>query len=161
MVIECGEGERHANVYFSQRRQTEAVLHSCSEVLWKSFPQANPRVLARSRKHDALQRWEHRQKRGDFFQTLVLTIFEVDLQDSDIICDPRRLSKISEQIRWSEAVGDIAKSSADDDMMEPISLGDLREDWMGLRACEEGFWMRFEKAENVIDDIERECGQRC
>jgi len=83
-------------------------------------------------------------------------ISEFNLQDGDIIYDPRRLSKISEQIGWCEAVGEIGNSCAEDDVMKPIFLDDLREDWVGLRACEEGFWMRFKKAEDVLDDIEWE-----
>lgn len=120
----------------------EAVLHSCSEALRKIFPQesrASP--ISPSRKHETLQHGEHGQKRSDFFQIGILAISEFDLQDSDIIYDPRRLGKISEQIGHPEAVGEISGSWGDDDVVEPISLDDMRENRVGLRACKEGIWM--------------------
>jgi len=37
------------------------------------------------------------------------------------------------------SLGEIGKleSCAEDDVMKPIFLDDLREDWVGLRACED------------------------
>ena len=67
VVIEDGEGEKHAaDVYLLQRRQVEAVHHSCFETLRKvSLPRES---RAPGWKHEGLQHWEHGQKRGDFFQ---------------------------------------------------------------------------------------------
>jgi len=59
-------------------------------------------------------------------------VVEFDLQDSNVFYDPRCLSETSEQTRRSEAVVEIDDSSVDDDVMEPISLDDLREDWVGF-----------------------------
>ncbi len=59
---------------------------------------------------------------------------EYNSQRSNVFCDTRRLSKMSAEIGWIKAVGDCGflESSVDDDVVEPISLYNPREDWMGF-----------------------------
>ena len=135
MIIKQGKGKRQvAYVYLLQRRQVEAVLHSCSEALWEILPQESR--LGVRWKYDAFQQWEHGQKRGNFFQIGcdLICIVGSYLQDSDVFRDPGRLGDMLEQIGRFEAVPEIGDFSAsvDDDAMEPMSLNGLREDWVGF-----------------------------
>jgi len=79
-----------------------------------------------------------------------------DLEDTNIVCDSRLVRKQFGEVWWFEAVLEIGTSSVGDDVVVPIFLGHPREDMMGFWASNKRRWMCYQKAKNVVEDIERD-----